>query len=86
MARRSRISRRSETDRCPTSGKRRFRDHREAVSVLHQSAIRRKRAEERQQQTRRREIHSYRCKDCHGWHLTSQPTRPKRGRRKKRGR
>jgi len=24
----------------------------------------------------RREIRSYRCAECHGWHLTSQPDRP----------
>lgn len=60
-------------DRCPVSGKRRFRDHREAVRALHRVANHRKTAREHGQESRRREVRCYRCKECRGWHLTSKP-------------
>lgn len=48
--------------RCP-SGKRRFRDHREAVAAL---AVARS-----SWSSRRRERRCYECPECRGWHLTS---------------
>ncbi len=63
--------------RCSASGKRRFRDHREAVVALHQAANHRARAIEQGEVSRRREVRSYRCKKCKGWHLTSAATPPR---------
>ncbi|WP_214466447.1 hypothetical protein [Microbacterium flavescens] len=54
-----------------TCGKIRFRDHREAVTALHSVATLRKRAEEEMLPTRRREVRTYECDACHGYHLTS---------------
>ncbi|GAA1468897.1 hypothetical protein [Microbacterium thalassium] len=52
-------------------GKVRFRDHREAVSALHNVTTLRKRAEEDMVPSRRREVRTYECDACHGHHLTS---------------
>ncbi len=52
-------------------GKVRFRDHREAVSALHDVVTLRKRAEEAMLPSRRREVRSYACQRCNGFHLTS---------------
>lgn len=52
---------------CEATGKRRFRDHREAVRVLHTAVNARSRGEDE-----RRERRCYDCKECNGWHLTSQ--------------
>lgn len=49
----------------------RYRDHREAVAVLHKIAGHRNRAEAYGLDSRRREIRSYRCDGCNGFHLTS---------------
>lgn len=54
-----------------TCGKVRFRDHREAVHALHGVVTLRKRAEEAMLPTRRREIRTYECDACQGYHLTS---------------
>lgn len=53
---------------CP-SGKIRYRDHLEAVRGLH-STQRAKRYS-----SQRREVRSYLCQVCSGWHLTSQADR-----------
>jgi hypothetical protein len=53
--------------------KRRFRDHEEAVDVLHRIQAIRQSAELDGIPTRRREVRSYTCDRCHGVHLTSQP-------------
>lgn len=58
--------------RSHTCGKVRFRDHREAVAALHNSATSRKHAETLSLPTRRREVRAYECDACHGFHLTSQ--------------
>lgn len=55
-----------------TCGKVRFRDHREAVTALHSLQALRQRAEEAMVPTRRREVRSYECSHCNGFHLTSQ--------------
>ena len=54
-----------------TCGKVRFRDHREAVTALHNVATLRLRADEDAVASRRREVRSYECERCHGYHLTS---------------
>jgi hypothetical protein len=59
-----------ERDRCRQSGKRRYRDHREAVKAV-QGA---KRSRE-EGNARAKAVRAYRCWACHGWHLTSQPER-----------
>ncbi|HMU35222.1 MAG TPA: hypothetical protein PKA04_00190 [Marmoricola sp.] len=55
-----------------TTGKVRFRDHLEAVQVLHSAANARKNAAELGAATNRREVRSYKCPRCHGFHITSQ--------------
>ena len=55
---------------CP-SGKRRFKDHRQAVDVLHKAATARAFARASGSDTRRAEVRTYRCALCKGFHLTS---------------
>ncbi len=57
--------------RTRTCRKVRFRDHREAVTALHSVITLRQRAEEEALPTRRREVRSYQCEACRGFHLTS---------------
>jgi hypothetical protein len=57
---------------CP-SGKIRFKDHNHAVSALHKAKNTRELAAENSFDTARKEIRSYKCKDCKGFHLTSKP-------------
>ncbi len=59
---------RSRSHQC---GKVRFRDHREAITPLHTAVAVRKRAVDELQPTRRREVRTYECHVCHGFHLTS---------------
>ena len=59
---------------CPT-GKRRFKDHRQAVSALHKSATARVFAAADNNKTRRAEVRTYRCGLCNGYHLTSKAER-----------
>ena len=54
-------------------GKVRFPDHAAAVAALHDAATQRHFAAQDGTTTRRREIRSYSCKECKGWHLTSKP-------------
>ncbi len=63
---------------CRRTGKKRWRDHAEAVRALHlASAARSAVADIRSgAETDHREVRSYRCSDCGGWHLTSQPSLP----------
>jgi hypothetical protein len=49
----------------------RYRDHREAVKVLHKIEGQRRRVEALGLPTRRREIRDYRCDTCKGFYLTS---------------
>lgn len=63
-----RHSSRASRATCLRTGKRRFRDHEEAVRGLHSTVAARVRGDER-----RRECRVYECSACHGWHLTSQP-------------
>ncbi|GAB3622644.1 hypothetical protein GCM10027418_07260 [Mariniluteicoccus endophyticus] len=56
---------------CAATGKRRFRDHREAVAALWAAANSRQTALEFGLHTNRRERRAYACETCRGWHLTS---------------
>ncbi|HNA98728.1 MAG TPA: hypothetical protein PKX56_01970 [Marmoricola sp.] len=60
----------SKKNKCQT-GKIRFRDHNEAVGFLHSAANARKVANELGLATTRREVRSYRCNLCRGFHVTS---------------
>ncbi|VEG47795.1 Uncharacterised protein [Mycolicibacterium chitae] len=62
---------------CPT-GKIRFPDHTAAVHALHSAATQRNFAEQDGTVTNRREVRSYSCKECKGWHVTSKPMRQTR--------
>ena len=53
---------------CPTTGKIRFFDHKDAVRALHFI-----KGEARYGSGKRKERRSYECPFCKGWHLTSQP-------------
>ena len=56
------------------SGKFRFRDHRECVRVLHAATNQRVIELAEGGESRRREIRSYACGLCSGWHVTSSET------------
>ena len=56
--------------KCPT-GKTRFRDHQECVSVLHRSANSRVVELAERGFTKRNEVRSYPCDKCAGWHISS---------------
>lgn len=51
---------------CPRTGKRRYRDHAEAVRGLHAATAARSMGCDQ-----RRETRVYECLACRGWHLTS---------------
>jgi hypothetical protein len=61
--------------RCARTGKRRFRDHAEAIAALHAAGNARADSAGRGLQSRRREIRCYSCGWCRGWHLTSAAAR-----------
>lgn len=61
----------SRRERCRATGKRRFRDHREASRALHKAAAQRHFAELDGVECCRRELRTYDCTACKGWHLTS---------------
>jgi hypothetical protein len=63
--------------KCPVSGKVRFRDKREAVRALYASHNARQRAVEYAVESGRRECRTYYCDGCKGWHTTSQENRPR---------
>lgn len=69
--------RRAHLQKCPASGKVRFRDQREAVRALQSCDNARQRAAELGAESRRRECRTYCCDDCRGWHTTSQENRPR---------
>lgn len=56
--------------KCPT-GKVRFKDHDMCVSALHKSANIRAVEFVEQGYSKRKEIRSYPCEKCAGWHLSS---------------
>lgn len=59
--------------RCKSSGKKRFRDRKEAKRVVIHARRMKLRAEREGYHTHRLENRTYRCLDCGGWHVTSQP-------------
>ena len=66
--------RRGRFQLCSRGLKRRFRDHREAVSALQAARnVREAQLRTGDKVIRRRECRSYECPSCRGWHLTSQP-------------
>ena len=78
------MSRSPRRDTCRSTGKRRFRDHREATKVLRHASSARSYAWQDGAECRRREVRSYECEVCHGWHVTSwaaptaaEPIRPR---------
>lgn len=64
--------RQRKTHGCPT-GKRRFRDHRAAVSFLHHAQNARGAAHIDGASTKLRVVRCYECHACRGYHVTSQP-------------
>lgn len=58
--------------RCQATGKRRYRDKRESLVVLHRARTASHWAEVDGSETRRGEVRVYQCPKCHGWHATSQ--------------
>lgn len=63
---------------CPISGKIRYGERKDIKLELRQADRERSRARKDDVPCSRRETHGYRCSDCGGWHLTSQPARPVR--------
>lgn len=57
---------------CRATGKRRYRDKRESLTVLYQAQTARCWAAHDGTQTRRNEKRVYECPQCRGWHATSQ--------------
>ena len=72
---RPRRGRRRTLTVCATTGKKRFRDHDEAIGALHCASNGRRRSESEGTSSRRQEKRTYECNSCHGWHLTSQEQR-----------
>ncbi|HEY5249522.1 MAG TPA: hypothetical protein VIJ15_13850 [Dermatophilaceae bacterium] len=63
---------------CPTSGKVRYGSRKDVKLEMRQASRDRSRARMNEVTCSRREVRSYECSDCSGWHLTSQPDRPAR--------
>ena len=63
---------------CPISGKVRYGERKDIKLELRQADRERSRARQDGVTCSRRETSGYRCTDCGGWHLTSQPARPLR--------
>jgi hypothetical protein len=60
---------------CPTSGKIRYGEPKDIKLAMRQADHDRARARLDKVTCSRREIRSYECPDCRGWHLTSQRAR-----------
>jgi hypothetical protein len=60
---------------CPTSGKIRYGEPKDIKLAMRAADHDRARARLNKVTCSRREIRSYECPDCSGWHLTSQPAR-----------
>lgn len=58
--------------KCQATGKRRYRDKRESLVVLHLAFTARHWAELDGTETCRGEVRVYQCSKCRGWHATSQ--------------
>lgn len=60
---------------CPATGKVRYGERKDIKLVMRQADSDRSQARLDNVACSRREIRSYSCSDCRGWHLTSQPDR-----------
>jgi hypothetical protein len=60
---------------CPATGKIRYGEPKDIKLTMRQAAQDRSRARLNKVACSRREVRSYECSDCSGWHLTSQPAR-----------
>ena len=60
---------------CPTSGKIRYGEPKDIKLAMRQASWDRSRARLNKVACSRREVRSYECPECSGWHLTSQPAR-----------
>lgn len=60
---------------CPTSGKVRYGDRKDVKLEMRKADRDRSRARLNKVSCSRREVRSYECAECLGWHLTSQPAR-----------
>ena len=60
---------------CPTSGKIRYGEPKDIKLAMRHADQDRGRAHLNRVPCSRREIRSYECPECSGWHLTSQPAR-----------
>jgi len=61
---------------CPASGKVRYGERKDIKLAMRQADWDRSRARLNEVTCSRREVRSYECPDCSGWHLTSKPSRP----------
>lgn len=57
--------------RCATTGKLRYRDHRQASDALSSTRWRRRLDQLDGIESKRNETRSYKCPHCGGWHITS---------------
>lgn len=62
---------------CPSTGKIRYHERNDATYAVRSARRMRSRAAVHGGSCTNRVERSYRCPDCLGWHLTSQPRRPK---------
>jgi hypothetical protein len=60
---------------CPVSGKVRYGERKDIKLEMRRADVDRSRARMNGLDCSRREIRSYQCCDCRGWHLTSKPIR-----------
>jgi hypothetical protein len=63
---------------CPTSGKIRYGEPKDIKLAMRRADRDRSSARLNKVACSRREVRSYECPDCNGWHLTSQPARTTR--------
>lgn len=63
----------SRPPRCQFSGKKRYRDRKEAKRVVINARRIKLSADREGVPTRRHETRTYRCHDCGGWHVSSKP-------------
>lgn len=61
---------------CPISGKIRYGEPKDIKLAMREAAWDRSRARVNEVACSRREVRSYECSECRGWHLTSKPARP----------
>ncbi len=59
--------------RCDVTGKKRYRDRKEAKRVVIYARRAKEYAKQQGTHTNRYEDRTYRCHDCGGWHVTSKP-------------